>query len=124
MLWYLVCLSSTFPPVNIRSAASHLSVARLIRLSGGWSRDPSLRQPITCCGHSALMPLHQFPPNTFCTFPDTNQPLSDISPAFNRINQNDNRHKPKFVKLKGMRSKGPYCMVREYIYKRGPHARP
>ena len=30
----------------------------LISLSGGWSRDPGLRQPITCCGHSALMPLH------------------------------------------------------------------
>ena len=59
--------------------------------------------------------LLRFPPNTFCTFPDTNgrpltlsmTPVHWLDPAFNHINQSDNRHQPKSVKLKRTRRKGP-----------------
>ena len=80
-----------------------------------WPLSPNAPPPIPT-KHFLHFPRHQ---PARC-----NHPLSDISPAFNRINQNDNRHKPKFVKLKGMRGKDPYCKVREHIYNRGPHARP
>ena len=67
--WY-VDLCSSFPVVNIASAASHLSVAQLISLSGGWSRDPGLRQPIT-----SPWPLSPNAPS-----PNSHQTLSALSP--------------------------------------------
>ena len=101
--WYLPPCSA-FPLVNIRSAASHLSVGQLkISLSAGWSRDPgSCVNPLPAHrGHSALMPP-PFPTKHFLHLlprppHPPPHPFNDIGPAFNFVHQNDNRHQRKLI---------------------------